>query len=208
MKIDVLGINGKSTGRQVDLPDNIFGIEPNNHAIYLDVKTISAHKRQGTHKTKERNEITGSTRKVKKQKGTGTARMGSLKSPLLRSGGRAFGPKPRNYNLKMNKKVKRLARMSALSSKAAGGCIKVVEDFTFDKPRTKEFINVMSSLDVQGQKALFVLPDYDNVLLMSSRNVQKASVVNAKDINTYNIMNAQVLVLSEGAVDKIKESFA
>ncbi|NNE27431.1 MAG: 50S ribosomal protein L4, partial [Saprospiraceae bacterium] len=142
MKVDVYGINGKTTGRKIDLPDEIFGIEPNDHALYLDVKAIQAHKRQGTSKTKERGEITGSTRKIKRQKGTGTARAGSIKSPIFRGGGRIFGPKPRKYNLKLNKKVKNLARKSALSTKAKSGALKVVEDFTFDQPKTSEFVQI------------------------------------------------------------------
>ena len=208
MKIDVLNIEGKSTGRSVELPDEIFGIEPNDHAVYLAVKAYQAAQRQGTHKSKEKGEITASTRKIKKQKGTGTARAGSLKSGIFRGGGRMFGPKPRNYSLKLNKKVKRLARASAFSTKANAGEIVVIEDFTFDQPKTKEYLNVMSNLNATGKKSLLVLNDYDNNLLLSSRNVAKAEVVNAKDVNTFEILNAQSIILSESSISKIQETFA
>lgn len=208
MKIDILNIEGKSTGRSVELPSEIFGIEPNDHAVYLAVKAYQAAQRQGTHKSKEKGEITASTRKIKKQKGTGTARAGSLKSPIFRGGGRAFGPRPRNYDLKLNKKVKRLARASALSTLANNGQIVVVEDFTFDKPKTKEYLNVLENLSASGKKSLLVLNDYDKNLLMSSRNIPKAGVVNAKDLNTFQILNAQSLILSEGCISKIQETLA
>lgn len=208
MKIDILNIEGKSTGRSVELPDDIFGVEPNEHAIYLAVKAYQAAQRQGTHKSKEKGEITASTRKIKKQKGTGTARAGSLKSPVFRGGGRAFGPRPRSYDLKLNKKVKRLARISALSSKAANGQIIVLEDFTFDKPKTKEFLNVLQNISVGDKKSLLVLNDYDKVLYMSSRNLKKAGVVNAKDLNAFEILNSQALILSEGSIGKLQETFA
>lgn len=206
MKVDVYGINGKSTGRQVDLPDEIFGVEPNEHAVYLDVKAIQANGRQGTHKAKERGEIKGSTKKIKRQKGTGTARAGSIKNPLFKGGGRMFGPRPRNYNLKLNKKVKRLARISALSSKVLGGGLKVVEDFTFEAPKTKEFVNVMNNLELKGQKTLFVIPEADNNILLSSRNLQESKVVVANNISTLDIMKAHSIVLSEASVEKIKET--
>lgn len=207
MKVDVYGINGKSTGRSVDLPDEIFGIEPNDHAMYLDVKSIQANKRQGTHKAKERGEIVGSTRKIKKQKGTGTARFGSIKNPLFRGGGRVFGPRPRKYNVRINKKVKTLAQKSALSAKAQNGAIKVVEDFTFDQPKTREFVNVMRNLELEGSKALFVLADNDRNLLLSSNNIQKAKMMIADDLNSYDILNSGTLIFSEGSISKLKESF-
>ena len=209
MKVDVLNIEGKSTGRSVELPDGIFGIEPNDHAVYLAVKAYQAAQRQGTHKAKEKGEITASTRKIKKQKGTGTARAGSLKSGIFRGGGRMFGPRAdRNYSLKLNKKVKRLARASAFSTKATEGSIVVIEDFTFDKPQTKEYINVINSLDAAGKKSILVLNDYDSNLYLSCRNVPKAEVVNAKDLNTFEILNAQTIILSEGSISKIQETFA
>ncbi len=208
MKVDVLNIEGKSTGRQVDLPEDIFGIEPNEHAVYLAVKAFNAAQRQGTHKAKEKGEITGSTRKLKKQKGTGTARAGSIKSGVFRGGGRMFGPRPRDYRIKLNKKVRRLAKASALSSKIASGGIKIVEDFTFDAPKTREFINVVNNLDVTGGKSLFVINEYDSNLYLSSRNINNSGVVNAKDLNVYEILGSKNLVISESAVSKITELFA
>lgn len=208
MKVDILNIQGKSTGRSIELPDEIFGAEPNEHALYLAVKAFNAAQRQGTHKAKEKGEVTASTKKIKRQKGTGTARAGSLKSPVFRGGGRVFGPKPRNYSLKLNKKVKRLAKISALSVKAANNEIIVVEDFTFDSPKTKEFVGVLNNLSAGNKKSLLVLNDYDNNLYLSSRNIAKSSVVNAKDLNTYEILNAQSLILSEGSVNKLQETFA
>jgi len=207
MKLEVLNINGSAAGRSVDLPEDIFGLEPNDHAIYLAVKAYNAHQRQGTHKAKEKGEITGSTRKIKKQKGTGTARAGSIKSGVFRGGGRMFGPRPRTYTVNLNKKVKRLARASALSYKANSGNIKVVQDFTFDSPKTKEMINVISSLELADKKAVFVTGDYDKNLLLSTRNIPRTSMVNAKDLNTYDIMNANTLVIAESAIEKIKETF-
>ena len=208
MKVDILNIQGKSTGRSIELPDEIFGAEPNEHALYLAVKAFNAAQRQGTHKAKEKGEVTASTKKIKRQKGTGTARAGSLKSPVFRGGGRVFGPKPRNYSLKLNKKVKRLAKISALSVKAANNEIIVVEDFTFDSPKTKEFVSVLNNLSAGNKKSLLVLNDYDNNLYLSSRNIAKSCVVNAKDLNTYEILNAQSLILSEGSVNKLQETFA
>ncbi len=206
MKVDVLGINGKAAGKSVDLPDDIFGIEPNDHVLYLAVKQYLAHQRQGTHKSKERGEIAGSTKKIKKQKGTGTARAGSIKSPIFRGGGRIFGPRPRTYKVDLNKKVKRLARKSALSLKAASGGIKVIEDFTFDAPKTKEFKKVLSNLDLEG-RTLMVIGDYDKNLLLSSRNLARAGVVVASDLNTYQIMKAKTLIVSESAIGKIAATF-
>ena len=208
MKVAVIDINGKKTGRNVELSEAVFGIEPNDHAIYLDVKQHLANRRQGTHKSKERADITGSTRKIKKQKGTGTARAGSIKSPIFRGGGRVFGPRPRNYGIKLNKKVKRLARISALSAKTAAGVVKVVEYFSFDAPKTKEFINVMNSLEVNTNKTLFVVPEFDNNVLLSSRNLPNSKVMLAQNLNTLDIMKAHSVVISEGSVAKIKETLS
>ncbi|MBX2877070.1 MAG: 50S ribosomal protein L4 [Saprospiraceae bacterium] len=208
MKLEVLNIQGEKTGRSVDLPEDIFGIEPNEHAVYLAVKQFLANQRQGTHKAKERGEVAGSTRKLKRQKGTGTARAGDIKSPIFRGGGRIFGPRPRKYNVRLNKKVKRLARKSALSDKAAAGNILVVEDFSFEAPKTKEFINILQQLDVNGQKTVLVTSDFEKEVYLSSRNVPKTDTVRATDLNTYEIMNAGKLILSEGAVEIIKETFA
>jgi len=206
MKLDILNIQGKSSGKSADLPDEIFGIEPNNHVLYLAVKQFLANQRQGTHKAKERGEIKGSTRKIKKQKGTGTARAGSIKNPLFRSGGRVFGPRPRSYSFDLNKKVKRLARKSALSLKVKSGGLKVVEDFTFDAPKTKEFNSVISNLGLEG-RSLMVVSEYDKNLHLSSRNLAKSGVIVAKDLNTYQIMRAKNLIISESAIGKIAEAF-
>lgn len=208
MKLDVLNIDGGKAGKQIDLPEAIFGIEPNEHAVYLAVKQYLAAQRQGTHKAKERGEIKGSTRKIKRQKGTGTARAGSIKNPLFRGGGRVFGPRPRAYNIRLNKKVKQLARKSALSSKASAGQIVVVEDFTFEAPRTKEFIKILKNLELGDQKTLMVTSDSDKVLHLSSRNIPGTGVTRAQDLNTYQILNAHTLVVAEGAIEKIKETFA
>ncbi len=208
MKVDVYGINGQSTGRSVDLPDEIFGIEPNDHAMYLAVKSIQANKRQGTHKSKERGEIKGSTKKIKKQKGTGTARAGSIKNPLFRGGGRMFGPRPRTYSVTLNKKVKALARKSALSSKAAAGTLKIIEDFTFDAPRTKEFATVLNNLEVANKKTLFVMSGADKNLVLSSRNIKKANVLDASVVSTLDIMSAGQVFMSEASVNKLKEAFS
>jgi len=207
MKLDVLNIDGSKTGRSVDLPDHIFGIEPNEHILYLAVKQHLANKRQGTHKAKERAEITGSTKKLKKQKGTGTARAGSIKSPVFRGGGRVFGPRPRNYSFKLNKKVKRLARASALSAKAKAGEILLVEDFTFDAPKTSQFKAVLKGLGADSGKSLVVTNDYDKNLYLSARNLPKSSVMNAKDIFPYAILNAGQLVLTESSIDEIVKTF-
>ncbi|MCO6477910.1 MAG: 50S ribosomal protein L4 [Phaeodactylibacter sp.] len=208
MKLEVVNIQGQKTGREVDLPEDIFGIEPNEHAIYLAAKQYLANQRQGTHKAKERNEIAGSTRKLKRQKGTGTARFGDIKNPLFRGGGRVFGPRPRNYGIKLNKKVRRLARKSVLSAKAASGDILVVEDFSFESPRTKEFVNILSNLQLADKKSVFVTTDFEKEVYLSSRNLKKCSVIRASDLSTYTVMNSNTLVLSEGAVEKIKETFA
>ncbi len=208
MKLEVVNIQGQPTGRDVELPEDIFGIEPNEHAVYLAVKQYLANQRQGTHKSKERNEVAGSTRKIKRQKGTGTARAGDIKNPIFRGGGRIFGPRPRNYGLRLNKKVKRLARLSALSGKASAGEIVVVEDFSFESPKTKEYVNILDALKVKDTKSLLVTVDHEKTLYLSSRNLKKSNVVRVSDLNTYDILNAGSLILSEGAIDKIKESMA
>jgi large subunit ribosomal protein L4 len=204
MKVAVLNIKGKETGRKVDLSDNVYKIEPNNHAIYLDVKQYRAHQRQGTHKTKERAEIVGSTRKIKKQKGTGTARAGSIKSPIFRGGGRIFGPRPKDYTQKLNKNVKRLARKSALSIKIQEKAIMVVEDFNFESPKTKEFKAVLKSLGLEDKKSLFVLGDSNNNVYLSSRNLKKSDVITNSELSTYKILNANNIVLLEGSLEGIE----
>jgi large subunit ribosomal protein L4 len=206
MELSVLNIEGKETGRKVTLNDQIFGIEPSDHAIYLDVKQYMAHQRQGTHRSKERGEITGSTRKIKKQKGTGTARAGSIKSPVFRGGGTIFGPRPRSYGFKLNKKVKQLARKSALTYKANEKSILVLEDFNFDAPKTREMVALKSNLEIGDKKLLFVLPVENNNIYLSSRNLQDVSVVIASELNTYQILNAKTIVLLEGSVEKIEEA--
>jgi large subunit ribosomal protein L4 len=207
MKLDVLNIQGQKTGRTVELPADIFGIEPNQHAVYLAVKQYLAHQRQGTHKSKERSEISGSTRKLHKQKGTGGSRKGDINSPVFIGGGRVFGPKPHEYNIKLNKKVRQLARKSVLSSKAAAGSIVIVEDFTFSAPKTKQFISVLNALGVAGKKATVVTGDLDENLLKSSRNIPRVSLSRASDLNTYQLMNTQALVFSEGSIAKLQEIF-
>ncbi len=204
MKAVVLDIKGKDTGRKVSLKPNIYGIEPNNHAVYLDVKQYLANQRQGTHKSKERSEIKGSTRKIKKQKGTGTARAGSIKSPLFRGGGRVFGPRPRNYSFKLNKKLKTLARKSAFTIKAKEKSIVVLEDFTFDSPKTKSYSEIISNLGLVGKKTLLILADANKNVYLSSRNLQRANVVTTSELSTYNILNAGTVLLMEGAVEKIE----
>ena len=206
MELSVLNIEGKETGRKVTLNDQIFGIEPSDHAIYLDVKQYMAHQRQGTHKSKERGDIVGSTRKIKKQKGTGTARAGSIKSPIFRGGGTIFGPRPRSYGFKLNKKVKQLARKSALTYKANEKSIMVLEDFNFEAPKTKELVALKSNLQIADKKSLFVLPVENNNIYLSSRNLQDVSVVIASELNTYQILNAKTIVLLEGSVEKIEEA--
>ncbi len=206
MELSVLNIEGKETGRKVALNDQIFGIEPSDHAIYLDVKQYMANQRQGTHKSKERGDITGSTRKIKKQKGTGTARAGSIKSPIFRGGGRVFGPRPRNYGFKLNKKVKQLARKSALTYKASEQSILVLEDFNLEGPKTKEMVAIRSNLQIADKKSLFVLPTENNNIYLSSRNLQGISIVIASELNTYQILNAKTIVLLEGSVKKLEEA--
>ncbi len=207
MEISVLNISGKDTGRKVVLSDEIFGVQPNDHAIYLDVKHYLANQRQGTHKSKERNEVSGSTRKLKKQKGTGTARAGSIKSPLFRGGGRVFGPEPRDYTFKLNKKLKQLARKSALSYKAKNNSIMVLEDFNFEAPKTKEFISICKNLNLVDKKSLFVISEPNKNIYLSSRNLERNKVSTASFVNTYEIMNAGTLVLVESSVDVLNKMF-
>ncbi|WP_396635489.1 50S ribosomal protein L4 [Maribacter sp. R77961] len=206
MKVAVLDIKGKDTGRKADLSDDVFGIEPNNHAVYLDVKQYLAHQRQGTHKAKERAEIAGSTRKIKKQKGTGTARAGSIKSPIFRGGGRIFGPRPKDYTQKLNKNLKRLARKSALSLKSKDRAILVVEDFDFDAPKTKDFVQVLKSLGLENKKSLIVLGDSNKGVYLSSRNFKGSDVVTHSELSTYKILNANSLVLLEGSLEGIESN--
>ncbi|PWS31866.1 50S ribosomal protein L4 [Pedobacter paludis] len=208
MEVKVLNISGKETGAKVQLPESVFGIEPNDHAIYLDVKQYLANQRQGTHKSKQRNEIAGSTRKLYKQKGTGGARAGSIKSPLFNGGGRVFGPQPRDYSFKLNKKLKSLARKSALAYKAKDNNVVVLEDFNFDTIKTKSFISLITALNVGNEKTLLVLPAQNNNIYLSSRNVQKTKVITAADLNTYDVLNAGVLVLTADSVKTLEEAFA
>lgn len=203
MEVSVLNINGQETGRKATLNDAIFGIEPNDHVIYLDVKQYLAAQRQGTAKTKERSEHAGSTRKLIRQKGSGGARRGDIKSPVLVGGGRAFGPQPRDYSFKLNKKVKVLARKSALSYKAQDNAIIVVEDFNIEAPKTKDFVNITKNLKVDGKKTLVVLPEVNKNVYLSARNIQKAQVMTANAINTYKVLDADVLVISESALKTI-----
>jgi large subunit ribosomal protein L4 len=207
MEVSVVNINGKETGRKVKLNESIFGIEPNDHAIYLDTKQFLANQRQGTHKSKERGEVTGSTRKIKRQKGTGTARAGSVKNPLFRGGGRVFGPQPRYYGFKLNKKVKQLARKSALSYKASSNSIIVVEDFSFEAPKTKEIVEMGNKLNIANKKSLFVLTEQNKNIYLSSRNVQGVEVVTVNELNTYEIMKASTLILVESAIDVLQATF-
>jgi large subunit ribosomal protein L4 len=204
MELNVLNINGKETGRKVKLNAAVFAIEPNDHAIYLDVKSHLANKRQGTHKAKERAEIVGSTRKIKKQKGTGTARAGSIKNPLFKGGGRVFGPTPRDYSQKVNKKVKRLARKSALSIKAKQKAIVVLEDFQMDKPHTKDYLKMLAALGLSDKKSMLVLGDLNKNVYLSSRNLKNSKVVTNSELNTYGISNANHLIISEGAIAELE----
>ncbi|MGB1971658.1 MAG: 50S ribosomal protein L4 [Flavobacteriaceae bacterium] len=203
MKVAVVDIQGKDTGRKVELSKDVFGIEPNTHAIYLDVKSHLANKRQGTHKAKERSEIKGSTRKIKKQKGTGTARAGSIKNPLFRGGGRVFGPRVRDYSQKVNKKVKRLARKSALSMKAQEKSIIVLEDFNFEAPKTASYINLLTSLGIESKKSLLVLAEPNNNVYLSSRNLKNSEALTTSELSTYKIVNANNIVISESSVADI-----
>ena len=208
MEAKVLDFNGKDTGRKVQLSDSVFGIEPNNHAVYLDVKQYLANQRQGTHKAKERAEVAGSTRKIKKQKGTGTARAGSAKNPLFKGGGTVFGPRPRSYSFKLNKSLKRLARKSAFSIKAKESNIIVLEDFNFETPNTKNFINVLKALGLENKKSLFVLGDSNKNVYLSSRNLKTSSVISSSELSTYAILNANSLVLLEGSLEVIEDNLS
>ena len=208
MEAKVLDFNGKDTGRKVQLSDSVFGIEPNNHAVYLDVKQYLANQRQGTHKAKERAEVAGSTRKIKKQKGTGTARAGSAKNPLFKGGGTVFGPRPRSYSFKLNKSLKRLARKSAFSIKAKESNITVLEDFNFETPNTKNFINILKALGLENKKSLFVLGDSNKNVYLSSRNLKISSVVSSSELSTYDILNASNLVLLEGSIAGIEDNLS
>lgn len=208
MKVAVLDIKGKDTGRKVELSKDVFAIEPNNHAVYLDVKQYLANQRQGTHKSKERAEITGSTRKIKKQKGTGTARAGSIKSGVFRGGGRMFGPRPRNYSFKLNKNLKRLARKSALSIQVKENNVVVVEDFTFETPKTKNFTNVLKALSLDAKKSLFVFADTNENVYLSSRNLEKSKVIKNSELSTYGILNAGTVVLTEGSLEGIQSNLS
>jgi large subunit ribosomal protein L4 len=207
MELTIINTSGKETGRKVDLSDSIFGIEPNDHAIYLDTKQFLANQRQGTHKSKERGEVAGSTRKIKKQKGTGTARAGNIRNPLYRGGGRVFGPKPRYYGFKLNKKVKQLARKSALSYKASTNNIIILEDFSLESPKTKEIIKMGNNLNIANKKSVFVLPEQNNNIYLSSRNLHGVEVVIASELSTYKIMKASTLILVESAVDALQATF-
>ncbi|MBS7786492.1 50S ribosomal protein L4 [Flavobacterium sp. CYK-55] len=208
MEVKVLDKTGKETGRKVQLSDSVFAIEPNNHAIYLDVKQYLANQRQGTHKAKERAEVIGSTRKIKKQKGTGTARAGSKKSPLFKGGGTVFGPRPRSYSFKLNKTLKRLARKSALTLKAKESNLIVVEDFDFEAPSTKNFLTVLKALGLDNKKSLFVLGDTNKNVYLSSRNLKASSVVTSSELNTYAVLNANNLVLLESSLEGIEENLS
>jgi len=208
MKVAVLDINGKDTGRQAELSKEVFAIEPNNHAVYLDVKQYLANQRQGTHKAKERAEISGSTRKIKKQKGTGTARAGSIKSGVFRGGGRMFGPRPRNYSFKLNKNLKRLARKSALTMKANDKSIVVIEDLNFDAPKTKNFTAILKALDIQDKKSLFVLGASNNNVYLSARNFKGSEVVMNSELSTYKILNANKIILLESSLEGIESNLS
>lgn len=208
MKVAVVDQNGKDTGRKVELSKSVYGIEPNNHAVYLDVKQYLANQRQGTHKAKERAEITGSTRKIKKQKGTGTARAGSIKSGVFRGGGRIFGPRPRSYSFKLNKNLKRLARRSALTMKANNKAIVVLESLDFEGAKTKDFMSVLKSLGLENKKSLFVLGESNNNVYLSSRNLKRTEVITSSELSTYKIMNASSLVLLEGSLEGIETNLS
>ncbi len=207
MELSVYSITGQDTGRKVTLSDGVFGITPNNHAIYLDVKQFMANNRQGTHKAKERAEIAGSTRKIKKQKGTGTARFGSIKNPLFRGGGRVFGPRPRDYYFKLNKKVKMLARISALSYKAANQQIIVLEDFNLEVPKTKDFLAILNNLKIAEKRLLMVLPQINKSIYLSSKNLNRSKVATVSDLNTYEILKASTLILVESSIDLLEKKF-
>ena len=207
MELAIINIAGEDTGKKVTLNDSIFKIEPNDHAIYLDVKQYLANKRQGTHKAKEKSELSGSTKKLKRQKGTGTARSGSIKSPLFKGGARVFGPRPRDYSFKLNKKVKLLARQSALAYKAVDNNIKVLENFNFELPKTKEFVNLRNNLDAEDKKVLLVLSEQNKNIYLSSRNLEDVKVVTVSDLATYDIMNASVVLFVENSIEPLHKLF-
>ncbi|PVH24967.1 50S ribosomal protein L4 [Sphingobacterium corticibacter] len=208
MEINVFNLSGKETGAKVQLPESVFGVKPSDHAIYLDVKQYLANQRQGTHKSKQRNEIAGSTRKLHKQKGTGGARAGSIKSPLFNGGGRVFGPQPRDYSFKLNKKLKQLARKSALSYKAQENNVVVLDEINFDTIKTKNYLALVNALNIADDKTLLVLPAYNNNVYLSSRNLKKAKVIVASELNTYDVLNATKLVLTTDSVKTLEEAFA
>ena len=208
MELAVYNISGKKTTKKVKLNKSVFGIDPNNHAIYLDVKQYLANQRQGTHKTKERGEITGSTRKIKKQKGTGTARAGSIKNPLFRSGGRVFGPQPRNYGFKLNKKLKKLARSSALSLMARDKNITILEDFSFDSPKTKKYLEILSNFELNGQKTLLILSEPNDNIYLSARNLNKTNITTSSNLNTYQILNAGNILMVESSIKLIENTLS
>ena len=208
MEVNVLNLSGKETGAKVQLPETVFGVQPNDHAIYLDVKQYLANQRQGTHKSKQRNEISGSTRKLHKQKGTGGARAGSIKSPLFNGGGRVFGPQPRDYSFKLNKKLKQVARKSALSYKAQENNVVVLDSVNFDSIKTKNYVALVNALNVADEKTLLVLPDYNNNVYLSSRNLKKAKVIVAAELNTYDVLNATKLLLTTESVKTLEEALA
>lgn len=207
MKLQVHSAQGSGTGREVELPENIFGVAPNEHAVYLAVKAYLAAQRQGTHKAKERGEVAGSTKKLHKQKGTGGSRKGDIKNPLFRSGGRIFGPRPRNYGIKLNKKVRQAARASAFSAKASAGSLKVVEDLKFEAPKTKDYAAFLSALGVEG-KVLLITAENDQNVYRSGRNIPGSAIVSASEVNTYDVMKANTVIVAEGAIDKLKEQFS
>ncbi|MGO1520888.1 MAG: 50S ribosomal protein L4 [Sphingobacterium sp.] len=208
MEINVFNLSGKETGAKVQLPESVFGVEPNDHAIYLDVKQYLANQRQGTHKSKQRNEIAGSTRKLHKQKGTGGARAGSIKSPLFNGGGRVFGPQPRDYSFKLNKKLKQLARKSALSYKAKENNVVILDEVAFDSIKTKNYLALVNALNFADEKTLLVLPAYNNNVYLSSRNLKKAKVIVASELNTFDVLNATKLLLTTDSVKTLEEAFA
>jgi len=208
MELAVYNIAGKDTGKKITLSDEIFGIVPNEHVVYLDVKQYLANQRQGTHKAKERAEVSRSTRKIKKQKGTGGARAGSMKSPLMKGGGRIFGPRPRDYYFKLNKKVKSLARQSALAAKAQSGDIAILDTVAFDSPKTKAFLGMLKALSLDNTKTLLITPDVDKNVVLSGRNIPKAKVSTAGDVNTYDLVNASKLLITTAAIEKIESSFS
>jgi large subunit ribosomal protein L4 len=206
MELKVYNIKGEDTGRQVNLDESIFGVEPNDHAIYLDIKQYMANNRQGTHKAKERGEISGSTRKLKKQKGTGSARCGSIKNPLFRGGGRVFGPRPKDYSFKLNKKLKQLARKSAIAYKLIDNGIFVIEDFAFDAPKTQQYVEIKNNLKLEGKKSLLVLAEPNKNIYLSSRNLEGAKTVTVSELTTYDILDAKAVILAESSVDVLAKT--